>query len=54
MTTSLESWSIGKSVTSTMIGVLIMQVVHQLDQPAPFQSGKRSAMPAEQIRISGF
>ena len=35
MTTPLESWSMGKSVTSTLMGTLIHKGVYTLDQPAP-------------------
>ena len=35
MTTPLESWSMGKSVTSTIMGTLIEKGVYTLDQPAP-------------------
>ena len=35
MTTPLESWSMGKSVTSTIMGTLIQKGVYTLDQPAP-------------------
>jgi CubicO group peptidase (beta-lactamase class C family) len=34
-TTPLESWSMGKSLTATLIGILMRQGVYQLDQPAP-------------------
>ena len=34
-TTPLESWSMGKSVTATLMGVLIREGVYRLDQPAP-------------------
>ncbi|MFN8058102.1 MAG: hypothetical protein U0Q12_02990 [Vicinamibacterales bacterium] len=34
-TTPLESWSMGKSVTATMMGILIHQGVYIVDQPAP-------------------
>lgn len=33
--TPLESWSMGKSVTATLMGVLIQQGAYQLWQPAP-------------------
>ncbi|MCA1584954.1 MAG: beta-lactamase family protein [Acidobacteria bacterium] len=33
--TALESWSMGKSLTATLMGVLIRQGVYTLDQPAP-------------------
>lgn len=31
----LESWSMGKSLTATLMGILIGQGIYQLDQPAP-------------------
>src|SRR4051812_25884744 len=34
-TTPLESWSMGKSLSGTLLGVLINQGVYTLDQPAP-------------------
>ena len=34
-TTPLESWSMGKSVTATLMGVLIRQGTYALNQPAP-------------------
>ncbi|MBS1977266.1 MAG: serine hydrolase [Bacteroidetes bacterium] len=33
--TPLESWSMGKSLTATLMGILIQQGVYKLDQPAP-------------------
>ncbi|MCB0684933.1 MAG: serine hydrolase [Saprospiraceae bacterium] len=33
--TRLESWSMGKSLTATLMGVLIQKGVYTLDQPAP-------------------
>jgi CubicO group peptidase (beta-lactamase class C family) len=33
--TPLESWSMGKSLTATLMGVLIKQAVYDLSQPAP-------------------
>jgi CubicO group peptidase (beta-lactamase class C family) len=35
MRTPLESWSMGKSLTATLMGVLIERGVYRLDQPAP-------------------
>ena len=37
MTTPLESWSMGKSVTSTIMGTLIHKGVYTLEQPAPMR-----------------
>ncbi|MDM0027368.1 serine hydrolase domain-containing protein [Variovorax saccharolyticus] len=50
--TPLESWSMGKSVTATMIGVLIKQGVYQLDQPAPIPEWQGEGDARKQIRIS--
>lgn len=33
--TPLEGWSMGKSITATLLGVLIQKGVYTLDQPAP-------------------
>src|SRR6266550_666007 len=33
--TPLEGWSMGKSVTATLLGILIKQGVYELSQPAP-------------------
>ena len=33
--TALESWSMGKSLSATLLGVLMQQGVYQLDQAAP-------------------
>ena len=44
--TPLESWSMGKSVTATLMGILIRQGVYELAQPAPipeWQAPGRSA-----------
>lgn len=52
-TTPLESWSMGKSVVASLMGVLIQQGVYQLDQPAPIPEWQQSAAdPRQQIRIS--
>jgi CubicO group peptidase (beta-lactamase class C family) len=50
-TTPLESWSMGKSVTATMMGVLIRQGVYTLEQPAPIPEWQRPGDPRQQIRI---
>jgi len=51
-TTPLESWSMGKSVTATMMGVLIQQGAYQLDQPAPIPEWQTAGDPRQAIRIS--
>ena len=50
-TTPLESWSMGKSVTATMMGLLIRQGVYTLDQPAPIPEWQSPGDPRKQIRI---
>jgi CubicO group peptidase (beta-lactamase class C family) len=49
--TPLESWSMGKSVTATMMGVLIQQGAYALDQPAPIPEWQSPNDPRKQIRI---
>jgi CubicO group peptidase (beta-lactamase class C family) len=51
-TTRLESWSMGKSVVASMMGVLIQQGVYQLDQPAPIPEWQSAGDPRQQIRIA--
>ena len=50
--TPLESWSMGKSITATMMGVLIKQGVYTLDQPAPFPEWKGEGDERAKIKIS--
>jgi CubicO group peptidase (beta-lactamase class C family) len=50
-TTPLESWSMGKSVTATMMGLLIRQGVYTLEQPAPIPEWQKPGDPRQQIRI---
>jgi CubicO group peptidase (beta-lactamase class C family) len=50
--TSLESWSMGKSLTATLMGILIQRGVYQLDQPAPVPEWQEEGDPRAQIRIS--
>lgn len=50
--TPLESWSMGKSVTATMMGVLIREGVYQLDQPAPIPQWQGEGDGRRQIRIA--
>jgi CubicO group peptidase (beta-lactamase class C family) len=50
-TTPLESWSMGKSVTATMMGILIRQGAYKLDQPAPIPEWQSPGDPRQQIRI---
>jgi CubicO group peptidase (beta-lactamase class C family) len=50
--TPLESWSMGKSVTATLMGILIKQGVYTLDQPAPIPEWQSEGDKRQQIRIS--
>jgi CubicO group peptidase (beta-lactamase class C family) len=52
MHTPLESWSMGKSVTATLIGILVREGVYQLDQPAPIPEWQRPGDARAKIRIS--
>lgn len=50
--TPLESWSMGKSLTATLMGILIKQGVYQLDQPAPIPEWQNPGDPRAKIRIA--
>lgn len=52
MNTPLESWSMGKSLTATLIAVLIEQGVYELYQPAPVPEWQSSEDPRQKIRIA--
>jgi len=52
MHTPLESWSMGKSLTATLMGVLIEQGVYDLWQPAPLPEWQGEGDPRQQIRIA--
>jgi CubicO group peptidase (beta-lactamase class C family) len=52
MRTPLESWSMGKSLTATLMGVLIKQGVYQLMQPAPIPEWQNEGDPRAQIKIA--
>jgi CubicO group peptidase (beta-lactamase class C family) len=49
--TPLESWSMGKSLTGTLMGVLIQQGVYELWQPAPIPEWQTEGDPRQEIRI---
>ena len=51
-TTPLESWSMGKSVIGTLMGVLIRRGDYQLDQSAPIPEWQTPGDPRQQIRIA--
>ena len=52
MHTPLESWSMGKSLTATLMGVLIEQGVYDLWQPAPVPEWQTEGDPRQTIRIA--
>jgi CubicO group peptidase (beta-lactamase class C family) len=50
--TPLESWSMGKSLTATLMGILINQGVYDLWQPAPIPEWQAAGDPRAKIRIA--
>ncbi|MGH9349914.1 MAG: serine hydrolase domain-containing protein [Vicinamibacterales bacterium] len=50
-TTPLESWSMGKSLTATLMGILFRQGVYELWQPAPVPEWQAPGDPRAMIRI---
>jgi CubicO group peptidase (beta-lactamase class C family) len=52
MHTPLESWSMAKSLTATMMGVLIHQGVYDLWQRAPIPEWQTDGDPRQAIRIA--
>jgi len=50
--TPLESWSMGKSMTATLLGQLIQQGVYDLWQPAPIPEWQSGDDPRAEIRIA--
>jgi CubicO group peptidase (beta-lactamase class C family) len=50
--TQLESWSMGKSVTAALMGVLIRQGVYDLWQPAPVPEWQTPGDPRAKIKIA--
>ena len=51
-TTPLESWSMGKSLTGTLMGVLIKQGAYELWQPAPIPEWQKPGDARAKIRIA--
>ena len=49
--TPLESWSMGKSVSATLLGTLINKGVYTLEQPAPFPQWQGEGDQRAKIRI---
>jgi CubicO group peptidase (beta-lactamase class C family) len=50
--TPLESWSMGKSLTGTLIARLIQMGDYTLDQPAPIPQWQTPGDPRQEIRIT--
>ncbi len=50
-TTPLESWSMGKSVSSTIMGTLMHKGVYTLEQPAPIPEWQTAGDPRQAIKI---
>ena len=50
--TPLEGWSMGKSLTATLLGVLMQQGVYTLTQPAPIPEWNTLDDPRAKIRIA--
>ena len=50
--TPLESWSMGKSVTATLMGLLIQQGAYELWQPAPIPEWQEGKDLRSEIRIA--
>ena len=51
-TTPLESWSMGKSLSATLMGLLIKRGVYDLWQPAPIPEWQNAGDPRARIRIA--
>jgi CubicO group peptidase (beta-lactamase class C family) len=51
-TTPLESWSMGKSLSATLMGVLMKRGVYELSQPAPIPEWQTPGDPRAKIRIA--
>jgi CubicO group peptidase (beta-lactamase class C family) len=49
--TPLESWSMGKSLSATLMGILIGKGVYKLDQPAPIPQWQGKGDERAKIRI---
>jgi CubicO group peptidase (beta-lactamase class C family) len=50
--TPLEGWSMGKSLTATLMGILIKRGVYDLWQPAPIPEWQSASDPRAEIRIA--
>jgi CubicO group peptidase (beta-lactamase class C family) len=50
--TPLEGWSMGKSVTATLFGILVKDGVYDLDQPAPIPEWQTPGDPRAKMHIA--
>jgi CubicO group peptidase (beta-lactamase class C family) len=50
--TQLESWSMGKSVTATLVGLLVQEGALRLDQPAPVAEWQQPGDPRAAIAVA--
>lgn len=50
--TPLESWSMGKSIAATLMGILIERGAYDLTQPAPIPQWQNPGDPRAKIRIA--
>jgi CubicO group peptidase (beta-lactamase class C family) len=50
--TQLESWSMGKSITSTLLALLVQDGTYKIDQPAPVALWQKPGDPRSAIRIA--
>jgi CubicO group peptidase (beta-lactamase class C family) len=52
MTTPLEGWSMGKSITATLFGILVKDGVYRLTQEAPIPEWQTPGDPRARILIA--
>jgi CubicO group peptidase (beta-lactamase class C family) len=52
LTTPLESWSMGKSLIATLMGILVKRGIYDLWQPAPIPEWQSKDDPRARIRIA--
>lgn len=50
--TPLEGWSMGKSLTATLFGILVKQGLYELSQPAPVPEWQMPDDPRAKIRVA--
>ncbi len=49
--TQLESWSMGKSITATLVGLVVKDGAFKLEDPAPVPEWQRPGDPRSRIRV---